>query len=103
MEDLKIKISRSFSRKINLGNYETTDVYASYTEEVPKETSLEEQRELSRRLFNQAREDVEEQVKEIKIMNGYPKRQVVTDKTGDMKFVGLNDEKIKELQEKYKK
>ena len=62
MDDLKITISRSFTRKKNPGNFETMDVWASYTQEIPADTPEEEQRSISQVLFEKAKEDVEAQL-----------------------------------------
>lgn len=71
--DLKYTISRSFSRKINLGNFENIDLWASHSQEVPVETSLEEKKKISEGLFTSARLEVEDaliefrKAKELKI------------------------------------
>lgn len=65
MDDRKITISRSYSRKINLQNYdperayENVDLFASYSIELPVGTSEEEIKKQSDELFNKAKGDVE--------------------------------------------
>ena|SRR3989304_1911929 len=58
MNDLKINISRSFTRKVNLGNYESVDFFSSRSMELPADTSMEEQQEVSEELFALAMTDV---------------------------------------------
>lgn len=62
MNDLKITISRSYTRKINLGNYESEDFFANYSEEILSSTKEKEVKEVSEKLYNLARRDVEEAV-----------------------------------------
>jgi hypothetical protein len=59
MEDKKINIVRSFSRKINLGNYEMADFFASRSFEVSANTPLKEQQEISDELSSLVEIDVE--------------------------------------------
>ena len=96
MENKRIEIARSYSRKINTGNFENIDVFCSAKQEVD-EKDFEE---TSLKLCNLCEKEVEEKVKQIKVMNGYPKRQVVTDKTGDLKWVAVEKEQIKEMLKK---
>ena len=69
MNDKKIVVARSFSRKISLKNYggasfETQDFFASYSEEISADSSAEVLKETSRMLYDMARGDVEEAVEE---------------------------------------
>ena len=58
-EEYKLNISRSCSRKTNLGNYETFDTFSSRSIELPVDTSWKEQQEISEELFALALSDVE--------------------------------------------
>jgi hypothetical protein len=59
MNDKKITISRSFAKKLNLGNYETADFFSSRSMELPSDTSIIEQQEISEELFSLAQIDTE--------------------------------------------
>ena len=59
-----IKISRSFTRKVNLGNYESVDFYSSRSQEIPADTDLVQQYHLAQELSALAIADVEESIKE---------------------------------------
>jgi hypothetical protein len=65
MNDYKITIARSYSRKVNLQNYDQTrayeniDFFSSYSKELPVETSREDLKKESDALFEMAKEDVE--------------------------------------------
>lgn len=66
-----IKICRSYSRKVNLGNYETTDLFSSRDIELPEDTPLEIQQAKSEELFTLAMLDVEKSIEDsFKIKNG---------------------------------
>ena len=58
MTDKKITISRSFSRKLNLGNYESADFFSCRSMDVPVGTPMQEQNEISRELHLLAMKDV---------------------------------------------
>ena len=69
MENYKKTISRSYSRKISLqcygGNrFEMMDFFASYGEEFPKDASREELQRSSALLYDEARSEVEQAVKQ---------------------------------------
>jgi hypothetical protein len=64
MNDLKITISRSFSRKLNLGNYESADFFANYSQEIPESSDKIAVANLSEMLFQQAKADVEKSMSE---------------------------------------
>jgi len=66
MNDEKITISRSYTRKINLGNYESEDFWASRTIELPAGTPLSKQREASDDLFTLVLTDVERDIRKVK-------------------------------------
>ena len=66
-----MKISRSYSRKINLGNYEAADFFSSRDIELPEDTPLEIQQAKSEELFTLAMLDVEKSMEDyFKIKNG---------------------------------
>lgn len=66
-----MKISRSYSRKINLGNYETTDFFSSRDIELPEDASDQTQMMESSRLFLMAVADVESSISDyFKIKEG---------------------------------
>lgn len=59
MKDLKTIISRSFARKVNLGNYESADFFSSRNIELPADTSDADMRKWSDGLYEEAKQDVE--------------------------------------------
>lgn len=61
-----MEIKRGYSRKINLGNYESEDIWGSRSMEVPLETTLEETQKLSEDLFTLAMTDVERDRRKMK-------------------------------------
>jgi hypothetical protein len=63
---LMIKVTRSFSAKVNLVNYENVDVYCQAEMEVP----ASEREECSHHLSAFCREQVREEVDEIKRRRG---------------------------------
>ena len=62
MTDKKLTISRSYSRKVNCGNYETRDYFAAYSLEVDADTDKDSQQIISADLFESARQSVEESI-----------------------------------------
>lgn len=62
MTDNKITISRSFSRKVNLGNYEVADFFSSRSHEIPSDTPIDEQQKISEELVSLAQLDVEKDI-----------------------------------------
>lgn len=66
--ELKKSITRSFTRKINTGNFQSFDVFASRTQEVPVETTDEELQVLSTLLFSQCMDDVRNNIEEANKM-----------------------------------
>jgi len=54
MENNKMTISRSYTRKVNLGNYQSEDFFSSWSEEIPVTTTIEEMEKRSKELFLQA-------------------------------------------------
>ena len=74
-----MKITRSFTRKINLGNYETADFYACYEDEIIGSEDIKKSIELTTwGLYELAKADVEKSVKEY-----LEQRQVPTEETLD--------------------
>jgi hypothetical protein len=57
------EITRSYSRKLNIGNYETLDFFCSAKEEVPKNQAAK----TSERLFQFCKKEVEKSVAEYHI------------------------------------
>ena len=66
MSELKKIISRSFTRKVNLGNYESADFWASYSEEVPADTEDPTCTRISAILYGNAKSDVEQAIIDYK-------------------------------------
>ena len=64
--DLKKIISRSFTRKLNLGNYESADFWASFSEEVDSITNSEELKRISGFLYEMAKSEVEQAIIDYK-------------------------------------
>jgi len=62
----KNTITRSFARKVNLGNYESADFFASQTMVVPNDTSLVDYHQMSQDLYAQVMAEVEQQVAEYR-------------------------------------
>jgi anion-transporting ArsA/GET3 family ATPase len=61
--ELKLTITRSYSRKKNLGNYESEDYFACYSQEFDSlDIEDEEMRGASRELYMKARKDVEDEI-----------------------------------------
>ena len=57
--DYRYQITRSFARKVNIGNYQTVDFFASHTQEMPADTADEEKKKISETLFLSAKLEVE--------------------------------------------
>lgn len=58
-----ISITRSFSRKVQVKQYEPADFFASYGEQVPiEEATPEKLKEVSDRLYSLAKNDVEKEI-----------------------------------------
>ena len=62
LSDFKTTISRSYSRKVNLGNYEVADYFASYSMEIPVSSSEDVYKNTSESLYNSSRLDVENSI-----------------------------------------
>lgn len=57
-------ITRSFSRKIQIKQFEPMDLFSSHNEQIPMEDATPEKiAEISDRLYNLAKEDVERDIK----------------------------------------
>ena len=65
-----MKITRSFSQKLNLGNYQTADFFACYEEErevdYKDEGTIIQIKTVSNGLYELAKADVEEAIKTFK-------------------------------------
>jgi hypothetical protein len=59
-EDRKIEIARSYSRKVNLGNYETCDFFCSMKAEVPEADAETAGWEMARRCVEIVKHDIAE-------------------------------------------
>ncbi len=57
--DLKVSISRSHSRKVNLGNYQSADFFSSRSMEFPANIDEQELEQWSVKLAEQAKKDVD--------------------------------------------
>ena len=66
MNELTKTISRSFTRKVNLGNYESADFWASYSEEVSADTDDAACTRISVILYGNAKADVEQAIEDYK-------------------------------------
>jgi len=76
-----IEIARSYSRKISLTQYgypyETIDLFASRKEEVPEDTSELEKNDISDRLAEEAKADVERQQAVLEIKLGEKEKDIL--------------------------
>lgn len=89
MNDLKITISRGYTRKINLGNYiktkpyESVDFFANYAQEFPADTPVSNLKARSEELYSRAKVDVEDAVASylMEEINNLPRKGVIKDKT----------------------
>ena len=66
-----IEIARSFSRKLNIGNYETVDHFCSAKEETTKQQA----KKTSKRLHDFCRGEVEKAVEEYQEETAQPKEE----------------------------
>ena len=69
-----IEVARSFSRKVNLGNYETADFFCSAKEETTKQQA----KKTSKRLHDFCRGEVEKAVEEYKEETALEKKEPIT-------------------------
>lgn len=83
MNELTKKITRSYTRKKNLGNYESADYMASYSEEVPADTTQEEVKRVSTILYELAKSDVEEAI--LEYQKEQARERIVEQKKQDYK------------------
>lgn len=65
MIEQKMTISRSYSRKVNLGNYESEDFFCSRNIELPADMTIAEAQEVSEQLFALAVTDVERDMRKV--------------------------------------
>ena len=66
MNEFKKNISRSFERKVSLGDYNMASFFASYSEEIPADTDPEAMQRISALLYGFAKLDVEEAIIDYK-------------------------------------
>lgn len=64
--ELKTTISRSYTRKVNLGNYETIDIFCARNRELPMATDEKTIKQVSEELFAMCVADVEKDAKRYK-------------------------------------
>ena len=90
----KIKVTRSFSRKLNIGNFENIDLTAEYTESLFDDEYTEAQIEsLSKTLYEKAKRDVENAAVEFK-NERVKKQNKLIDETNEAEMdIGLELEK----------
>jgi hypothetical protein len=60
----QIEIVRSFSQKVNLGNYQTADCFSSYKAIIKGNSTNEQIDEISKQLYEKARKEVETEIEE---------------------------------------
>ena len=82
--EFKTNITRSFVRKVHLGGYESFDVFSSRSKEVPADTSLKEQTEISQELFLLAMVDVERDIARFNDLRATAETGVSQDKLIEM-------------------
>ena len=66
MNEFKKNISRSFERKVSLGDYNMASFFASYSEEIDANTNREVCKGISAILYDMARSDVEQAIIDYK-------------------------------------
>jgi len=59
---MNIEIARSFSQKVDIGNYQNVDFFASFKAEVSEEEAIKKSGEL----FEMAKSEVEKSIREYK-------------------------------------
>jgi hypothetical protein len=65
-----MEIKRGYSRKVNLGNYESEDIWAARSIEVPDDTPLDEAKKISEDLFTLSMTDVERDKRKMEELRG---------------------------------
>lgn len=106
MSEEKINIVRSYSRKISLGNYEMMDLFASRSMELPADSPLPRQQQVSEELFALAVADVEKGVAELVPAKeedklDYEKIIAIVDKVSMGNPVGVEEfQDLNEIEEK---
>lgn len=76
MDEETIKIVRSYSQKVNLGNYQSCDFFTTRSLIVPADTGILEQWHISRDLHQQCMAEVARDIEEDRVIregNGYGK------------------------------
>ncbi len=62
-----IEITRSYSQKVNIGNYQTLDFFMSASAEVAEDEVLEKSQELNELCRNEVRKSIEEYLNKPKV------------------------------------
>ena len=65
--DKKIEITRSYSQKVNIGNYQTLDFFMSASAEVVEDEVAEKSQELNELCRNEVRKSIEEYLNKPKV------------------------------------
>ena len=101
MKNLKYQISRSFSRKVNLGGYENADFFSSHSQEIPVEINGEERKKISETLFISAKLEVEAAIIEFrnKLIEKKPEQEAQTDLYFGLEKQEEEDERSNKLKE----
>lgn len=78
-----MKITRSYSRKLNIGNYQTLDHFCSVEQEIDDTSDVKEMEQASKKLEEFCVKEVERAVEESKKIEEEKKRfeEEMTDKT----------------------
>lgn len=78
-----LNVCRSYVRKLNIGNFQTVDIFASFTQEV---TTIEQARKMSRKLFHLAKSEV---LRDVEAEN--PQDEVPEEGERDIEIARLAD------------
>ena len=90
-----IEICRSFSQKLNTGNYTTADFFASFKQEALESEAVE----VSEKLLKFAQDEVEKSVNNFKLENT-PLKELTQEEKQSAEWQGQNDSKEKNQAEK---
>ena len=90
-----IEICRSFSQKLNTGNYTTADFFASFKQEALESEAVE----VSEKLLKFAQDEVEKSVNNFKLENT-PLKELTKEENQSAEWQGQNDSKEKNQAEK---